>query len=404
MRTPGRCTNHEACWLADGNRDIWVSVADDFTCPVCRTPLEAPPMTAISHRGFGAAMGTSMVLMLVAGALGFGLVQVLREVAGVPSPRLTAASFAPARLVAPSHREAARVMAPAVPAPPLIVQPPVAAPVPALASAGPPMPPLPVEVVIGQVTLQQPVPQTVSLPVAVPGPLGPEEFADSEDFGTRWHRRRAPTAPVSRTYVLPAPGEPDHGAESGSGEQPYSAGQSDERADDASRQLAATLSAEAGGRRSAGAPRADAGAVVQPDVVPSVTSDLAVPAVVRLTPEEEQPAERVDAEAAAMIDGAKDAPERLGGLAPAPPEKLAVPAYPEIAAVEDRPGRVKVGCTISIRGEPTGCEVRAEAGGTSFVSSVLNWLNSGSVRYKPHVVRGTPVPEPRLYNVKFEPD
>jgi hypothetical protein len=356
-------------------------------------------MTAISHRGFGAAMGTSMVLMLVAGALGFGLVQVLREVAGLPPPHLTAASFAPARLVAPVHREAARVVAPAVPPPPPVAPPPVAA----LAPVAPLTPP-PVEVVIGQVTLQQPVPQVVTLPVATPGPLGPEEFADSEDFGTRWHRRAAPAAPVSRTYVLPAPGEPDRGAESGSGEQPYSAGQSDERADEASRELAATLSAEAGGRRSAGAPSANAGAVVQPDVVPSVTPDLTVPAVVRLTPEEEQPAERVDAEAAAVIDGAKDAPERLGGLAPAPPEKLAVPAYPENAAVDDRPGRVKVGCTISIRGEPTGCEVRAEAGGTSFVSSVLNWLSSGSVRYKPHVVRGTPVPEPRLYNVKFEPD
>jgi len=266
------------------------------------------------------------------------------------------------------------------------------------------MPPLPVEVVIGQVTLQQPVPQMVTLPVATPGPLGPEEFAESEESGTRWHRRAAPTAPVSRTYVLPAPGEPDRSAESGLGEQPYSSGQSDEQADASSQRLATTLSAEAGGRGNAGAPAASTSAVVQPDVVPSVTTDLTVPAVVRLSPEEEQPAERVDAEAAAVIDGAKDAPERLVGLPPAAPEKLAVPAYPENAAVDDRPGRVKVGCTISIRGEPTGCQVRAEAGGTSFVSSVLEWLNSGSVRYKPHVVRGTPVPEPRLYNVRFEPD
>ncbi len=405
MRTPGRCTNHEACWLANGNRDIWVSVADEFACPVCGTPLEAPPMTAITHRGFAAAMVTSLALLLASGGVGFGLVQALRDVAGRSPPALTAQSFAPPKpaLAKPHGPEVARAVPPVPTVPAPSVPPPALPP----SATAPPVPP-PVEVVLGQVTLGPPVPLSVTLPMAAPGPMGPEEFADSDDSvrAARWHRRVPPAARPNRTYVLPAPGWQDNPVDADAidrANQPYPVAQDDEAAGEASRKLAALLLAEAQGKPVSAVLPPNGGAAVQPDMAPPVTTNLTVPASVRLAMPDDQPAERVDANAAAGIDDAGDAVTRLATLPKAAPEKLAVPAYPEVAAELDRPGRVAVGCTISIRGEPTDCQVRAHAGGTSFVRAVLDWLHSGAVRYKPHFLHGKAVPEARLYKVKFEP-
>src|SRR5580704_12334681 len=77
MRTPGRCTNHESCWLANGGRDIWVPVGDDFVCPVCAEPLTAPPLQAISSRSMAVAAAASLALVAIAGGAGFGLVRAI---------------------------------------------------------------------------------------------------------------------------------------------------------------------------------------------------------------------------------------------------------------------------------------------------------------------------------------
>jgi hypothetical protein len=82
---------------------------------------------------------------------------------------------------------------------------------------------------------------------------------------------------------------------------------------------------------------------------------------------------------------------------------LALPEYPPIAEDLQVPGRVDVGCTITVRGEPSDCAVTRHVGAVMFATSVLSWLHSGEVRYRPHLVHGHPVPEARRYDVKFVP-
>jgi hypothetical protein len=115
------------------------------------------------------------------------------------------------------------------------------------------------------------------------------------------------------------------------------------------------------------------------------------------------PAARVDPAMARQVDTSRDAPERLAALPPEPADKLAVPAYPPVDAAIERPGRVDVGCVITRHGLPSGCHVQHELGGEQFVDSVMTWLHSGAVRYRPHLAHGQPVPEPRTYRVRFEP-
>jgi hypothetical protein len=118
---------------------------------------------------------------------------------------------------------------------------------------------------------------------------------------------------------------------------------------------------------------------------------------------ETAPAARVDPDIAAQLDRAPDAPVRLAALRPAPQDRLTLPAYPAIKAEIDQPGRVDVGCVISRHGLPFGCHVDWQAGGVDFAHSVMTWLSSGAVRYRPHILHGEPVPEDRLYHVRFEP-
>lgn len=62
MRTPGRCTNVEGCWISASNRDVWLTVGDDFVCPNCGERLTAPPRQAISFRGLRQAATRSAVV------------------------------------------------------------------------------------------------------------------------------------------------------------------------------------------------------------------------------------------------------------------------------------------------------------------------------------------------------
>jgi len=112
---------------------------------------------------------------------------------------------------------------------------------------------------------------------------------------------------------------------------------------------------------------------------------------------------RVDPTVAAAVDRAPGAEARLATLPPAPADKLAVPEYPPQAEAADQPGRVDVGCIITPHGLPSGCEVQHQEGGQSFAHSVLTWLKSGTVRYRPSVIAGQPAPEPHQYKVRFEP-
>jgi hypothetical protein len=130
-------------------------------------------------------------------------------------------------------------------------------------------------------------------------------------------------------------------------------------------------------------------------IVPASASHRDLPAY--------RPAERIDPTDAASADRASDAAFVLATVKRAPASPLAVPAYPTQLADEDRPGRVDVGCVISQRGLPSGCEVQRQEGGRSFAHAVMSWLRSGNVRYRPSVVDGQPAAEPRDYKVRFEP-
>jgi hypothetical protein len=146
----------------------------------------------------------------------------------------------------------------------------------------------------------------------------------------------------------------------------------------------------------------EAGAETVPQAAPKIVTQLTVPGMARLMAAD-APAQRVDVAAADAIDDAPDAPIRLALLPAAAPAKLALPEYPPVAEDLDQPGRVNVGCTITVRGEPSNCSVTRRLGGPAFATAVLDWLHSGEVRYRPHLVHGHPVPEARLYDVKFVP-
>src|SRR5271165_3067911 len=109
MRTPGRCTNHDDCWLANGGRDIWVPVGDDFVCPVCAAPLTAPSLQAISTRSLAVAAAASLALVALAGGAGFGLVQAITYATHGTQAQLTAMRAAvPKKLVAAKQPAAPR--------------------------------------------------------------------------------------------------------------------------------------------------------------------------------------------------------------------------------------------------------------------------------------------------------
>jgi hypothetical protein len=71
MRTPGRCTNLEGCWIGATQRDVWLSIGEDFACPNCSGALTAPPRRSISVRGLkkAAVAGVTVTMGLAAMAL-----------------------------------------------------------------------------------------------------------------------------------------------------------------------------------------------------------------------------------------------------------------------------------------------------------------------------------------------
>ena len=51
MRTPGRCTNVEGCWLSASHRNVWLPLGEEFRCPNCGGKLSAPLLQTRSFRG-----------------------------------------------------------------------------------------------------------------------------------------------------------------------------------------------------------------------------------------------------------------------------------------------------------------------------------------------------------------
>jgi Gram-negative bacterial TonB protein C-terminal len=563
MRTPGRCTNHESCWLANGGRDIWVPVGDDFVCPVCAEPLTAPSLQSISMRSMVGAAAASLALVALAGGAGFGLVRAISMVAhgshgqatavhpasqtARTAPQLLAARRSPVAVasvnppvaapappptsapVTPKAAPAAPPAAPGKPAPtavasaappapkaisiaptaPAAPKAPASSPPATVAAATPPAAPehvaaqaptiappepsaaLPRQVAKATVAAAMPqrqeatpttakpqVTQAASFtkaprpsgaapnpaanpaaaqvaetrwpvpPVQAVPPSGPQLPAphrvvvvqaitygqppgpEGESVDSTGHWRHRTPRVEDRTGFLPGPGwsQFEYGAER-EVTQPYVVAQGDGEESTPSAptnfnggtsvpSMQRDTEIEPNGAASGAAigssrvpeiapqvlPRFDgaAGAEMAPQATPSMVTHLSVPWIAGRMPVD-VPAERVDVAAADAIDDAPDAPIRLARLPPAPPAKLALPEYPPVAEDLQEPGRVDVGCTITVRGVPSDCAVTRRVGAAIFAHSVIDWLHSGEVRYRPHLVRGHPVPEARRYDVKFVP-
>jgi hypothetical protein len=470
MRTPGRCTNHQSCWLANGGRDIWVPVGEDFVCPVCAEPLRAPYMRAISMRSLAVAASVSLGLVAMAGGAGFGLVRAvhalpdLQQIAmkyRTPAPAVTRLAQAAVRPAVTGRTAAPLVAAPVRMAAAVPAQAPVAvaaakapvdqvtpAPVAAHVAAAPvrmaaSQDTAPASRPVVQAPVRQPHPEVVAvippksdpswhewparrhvtLPISFGKPVAPEDDATVD--ARRWRHR----AIGRRSYFQPAGWSQADEDTISNANAVFQPGQGDEEA-----AAAGYAVADAGGgmpeqQRDTALPESDAaggadmagqdsvpgeaplraaqldgnvGGRLQGDVAPDMVTHLVVPSM-RYKLAADLPAARVDVAEAVKVSDAPDAPQRLAELSPADPAKLALPAYPPAAEAMERPGLVDVGCVITVRGEPDKCQVTKHVGGHGFADSVMTWLHSGAVRYRPHLVHGQPVPEAHRYDVTFVP-
>jgi hypothetical protein len=424
MRTPGRCRNFETCWLANGRRDIRVAVGDPFVCPACGEPLLAPSIDSISTNGILGALAVSLALVATAGGAGFGIVRL----AQTASHSLTAA-------LQPHHANTGAVAqngsgspTPVPPKPETLTvatiqlrpEPIVEARMIQLADAVPTLDinaSVPAAVYVAALP-----PHPLQLPISFGRPQPPEDDAPARS--PRWHHHSS-GAP-EHTYIESSPAFTPADSDAvtqasqsvpqaqGDGDYDSAAVSAPEMAQDVVPAQQAPTSAPVQDTRSiVPAQQADtavpsaidvSGAYFDGEPAPSQITRMIVPAAASAPYEAADPvAERVDPKVAASLDKAPDAPYRLATLPPAPADKLAVPSYPPRKEALDQPGRVDVGCLITPRGVPSDCQVQKQIGGHSFSHSVLAWLNGGSVRYRPGVVAGHPVAEPRNYQVKFEP-
>jgi hypothetical protein len=466
MRTPGRCTNFETCWLANGRRDIRVMIGDPFVCPACGEPLQAPSIESISASGIAGAVAVSLALIAAAGGAGFGAVRLaqtsnLTTVAKLmyapgprsPLPRLATATnplSAPAQRTATAVAQAdqlerlgeAAIRTAPAPAEVLASIPPAtfapeATPAPEMAvqSLPPPLPPhLPgTSNPTGKVIVVSAEPhRQLKLPISFGRPVAPEDDVPARSahwrhhsigFGRRtgflpapsWSAEDASAVEQVQQAVPPAQGDADSDTPAievgdAAAEQEATPSQQDDTpapAASADNGVAADTGAtmptqqsniDVPGAAPLGGARFDgmsAPSQVTGMVLPAMVGDVRVPVY--------QVAARVDPGEAAELDHARNGDVRLAVLPPAPAAKLAVPAYPPRDEEINRPGRVDVGCVITPRGLPAGCQVQRQEGGETFAHAVMSWLNSGEVRYRPSIVAGRLAAEPRDYKVRFEP-
>ncbi len=411
MRTPGRCTNFDTCWLANGQRDIRVMVGDPFVCPACGEPLHAPSIESISASGIVGALAISLAMVATAGGAGYGLVRVA-QTAGTSSVASYQAPRTPA--VASVNPAAANAAVASLGHEPIRMNPSEQRQTIRLADSVPVLQVDPSKLPVVFVAAAPPHP--LVLPINFGRPHAPEDDAPAQS--ARWHHHAFGVR--HRTYSAPVPvwsADDEQAMQQAQQGMPPAQGDSD--ADASAAPMASPDQAA-----NDVALQAD-----RQDMVPDQQADTSVPGVTRVADEQNgayaapteitrlivpamaslhdvpayQPAERIDPSDAAVADHSQNAAFVLATLPRAKANKLAVPVYPAQLAAEERAGRVDVGCVITETGLPSGCQVQREEGGHSFSHAVMNWLKSGSVRYRPSVVDGQPAAEPRDYKVRFEP-
>jgi hypothetical protein len=150
MRTPGRCSNIEGCWISASHRDVWLNVGEDFTCPNCGGMLSAPPGRAVQARGMKKAAATATAAAMGIAAVAVATVK-LSTLSLTVHPALTAMLNAPSAMISAAFRRPPELLAslqprPAPDAPPSPVpfMRPVAASRPADAGSRPADAPAPV--------------------------------------------------------------------------------------------------------------------------------------------------------------------------------------------------------------------------------------------------------------------
>ena len=231
MRTPGRCMNHSGCWLANGDRDIWLNVGEDFACPVCGAGLCVPPLgigqqSGAQPRRMAMAVLAGCAIAAVAGAAGFALVH--KTLAPVqtasrtlylnpghlnPAPRVKPETVLVAQAVLPScqGRSVTQEMVVAsVPSLSMSWQAPAdsaqlpadqAAPGAAQDASYVPQPVPPARTMpAAEQADAEPAPRPV-LPISFGQPVAPEDA--TADAPRPWHHK---VEPERHNIVLPAPG------------------------------------------------------------------------------------------------------------------------------------------------------------------------------------------------------
>jgi hypothetical protein len=168
MRTPGRCTNTEGCWIGASRRDVWSKVGEEFVCPNCGGALVPPGRKSLSLRGIRQAALLSALLLAVVAAGGFAAVRLSPLAVSAARPILAALWKAPRQLMAahifgvPAHSATATRVTPVVAAARVANSEP---PAPSMASSPPRQAPM--QLAAGTVTF----PGDQRVKPRVPGPV-----------------------------------------------------------------------------------------------------------------------------------------------------------------------------------------------------------------------------------------
>jgi hypothetical protein len=448
----GRCTNDLFCAVASSGEEVRTPAGANFVCPQCGKPLtrfEKPPPRSGLMIGLIAGGGLAVTgagLFLVGAVLGGNpapapLPKVVSQ--GAPQPAAVIAPVPPASAAAP----AATPASPAAPAtaavstatePPSTVATAVApvAPVAVHTAA-----PKPAEVPPPPPAIQEPTVITV-LPtlaeeaekravVRVLKPVAPSMLRPPEPIAPpRVDTARADAPPAEPTHVVSASDATAQAAENAEQARLTLANQIRRQQEDQARQ-AEQLRRDEVREEQERLERAEQARLAQDGRAPAVNTSAprpapAAPAVAqaptRAAPEPQAqpaPAPQPAPVQLAMIQPpapaatsappatpapAAAAPAKQGGITTAfvaRPVSGGAPTYP--VAYEDRTGHVTVRCHIGTNGFPSGCRLVSVRGGNEFGNAVLDWLDSGRVRFAPILHNGVAVAETHEWTLNFQP-
>jgi predicted Zn finger-like uncharacterized protein len=151
---------------------------------------------------------------------------------------------------------------------------------------------------------------------------------------------------------------------------------------------------------------------IKPPILPAAAAALAAKQMPKqvakpvITPLPARPAATLETAAPAALPAPMVKPaaaqEESRSFVPVPVSGGA-PEYPSEYADDGRTGQVLVSCMIEADGMPNDCHATSLEGGNAFSVSVLQWLGSGRVRYRPALRGGQPVARLEHWNMTINP-